>query len=259
MSEHNTNLTKMQGERLTRCRKYRNLTQQQLGDLCNFSKEYISQLEHGKKPIDYNKAMRFAEKMDVNPNFIMCKSDFIESSGHYDYDNYLDIDNCFLAFLRLFGFRIEFDVYNYLDSEKDRTIKRVPLEDMQGVSMGSTKTKYKDGDIIKDIMIKSVYVNDCKLSYPAFSFTIKRLYDYIEFTFDNMKNFIFDYDYSKAVVSADNNSICIGGAENQVAGFTREQLKDLASMGALFSIGDSEPQSFESFEKEITKISQNKQ
>lgn len=225
MSEHNKNLTKEQGKRLTRCRKYRNLTQKELGDACGYTDKYISQLEHGKKPIDYNKAMSFSKILNVNPAFIMCESDFIEVNGYYNFtDNFIDIDNSFLNFLRIYGFKIEFDVFNYLDSKKDRDIKRVPIEYLQGVSMGSTLTKYKDGDITKDIMIKNVYVNDCKVSYPAFAFTIKRIYDYIEFTFDSLKNFIFDFGYSEAIVSADNDSITIGGGENKKALY--DYLKD---------------------------------
>lgn len=234
MSEHNKNLTIMQGERLTRCRKYRNLTQKELGDACGYTDKYISQLEHGKKTIDYNKAMSFSKILNVNPAFIMCESDFIEVNSRYDFDNYIDIDNSFLHFLRLYGFEIEFDVYNYLDSEKDRIIKRVPIASLQGVSLGSTLTKCKDGDIIKDIMIKNVYVNDCKMSYPAFSFTIKRIYDYIEFTFDSLKSFIFDYDYSKAIVVSDEHSITLGGKEKEKE--TREKLiestkQELEKMG----------------------------
>lgn len=251
MSEHNKNLTKEQGERLTRCRKYRNLTQNELGDLCGYTDKYISQLEHGKKPIDYNKAMLFAEKMEINPHFIMCKSDFIENNSRYDFDNYIDIDNCFLHFLRVYGFNIEFDIYNYLDSEKDRTTKRVPIDSLQGVSLGSTLTKYKDGDVTKDIMIKKVYVNDSELSYPAFSFTIKRIYDFIEFTFDSLKSFIFDYEYSKAIVTADTTSITLGGDES--AKVEREKIIERNKL--LLSKAGID---FDTFNKEIQKKFKNK-
>lgn len=59
--------------RLKELRKAKGLTQEQFADIVGISQSYISDLEKGKKDIDFGLAARFAKVLGVKPYEIMPK------------------------------------------------------------------------------------------------------------------------------------------------------------------------------------------
>lgn len=57
--------------RLKELRKAKKLTQEQLADIVGISQAYISDIEKGKKDIDFSLAERFAKALNVKPYELM--------------------------------------------------------------------------------------------------------------------------------------------------------------------------------------------
>lgn len=57
--------------RLKELRKAKKLTQEQLADMVGISQAYISDIEKGKKDIDFSLAERFAKALNVKPYELM--------------------------------------------------------------------------------------------------------------------------------------------------------------------------------------------
>ena len=61
----------MIGKRIEELRKMKNMTQAQLGDLADISREQISRYEHGKNDPDFSTVVRLANALDVSVNSLL--------------------------------------------------------------------------------------------------------------------------------------------------------------------------------------------
>jgi len=55
------------GEQLRKLREARNLSQERLGELCNFNRLYIGRIERGERVISFEYMMRIAFILKVRP------------------------------------------------------------------------------------------------------------------------------------------------------------------------------------------------
>ena len=114
-------INKKRGKRLSECRNHRNMTQVQLAEICNISDKYLSMMECGQRPIDWDKAVLFSKALDVSASYIMCESDIASIGKQYhitDLENYGSTDRFFLWFLRSYCCQLRFIVvYPYEDNQ----------------------------------------------------------------------------------------------------------------------------------------------
>lgn len=193
----NENLNKLRGKRLSDCRKLRDLTQQELAEKSYLTVNYISMMENGKRSIDWDKAVLFAKILDVSADFIMCQSDIVDNTGKYqkalDEDTFGKCDSLFISFLESTGYKITFNVVKSRD--KDKNPIRASLDQLSCFCLSDSHCKYTSQDKTSEVLITEVYINGVTISYGAFVFLINRIYDYLRFTLDNIKDFKFDFDY----------------------------------------------------------------
>lgn len=71
------------GERIRECRADRGLTQKGLAETANYTKEFISALENGRKPLTVNAADILATALRVRPEYLLCK-DSIKTEAQYE-------------------------------------------------------------------------------------------------------------------------------------------------------------------------------
>jgi transcriptional regulator with XRE-family HTH domain len=55
------------GEQLRRLREARDLSQERLGELCDFNRQYIGRVERGERVISFEGMMRIAFSLKVRP------------------------------------------------------------------------------------------------------------------------------------------------------------------------------------------------
>lgn len=72
----NEELNKKRGLRLKECRTNAHLTQHDLSDSSNFSKQHISYIECGKRSMSYEAAVIFSKILGVNKEYLLCESDY---------------------------------------------------------------------------------------------------------------------------------------------------------------------------------------
>lgn len=205
------------GRRLYSCIKKKGLKEGTFAEKVNYTEKYISDLVVGRKKIDWNKAVLFADILDVNPAYIMCETDIIRKGKEYiptDLQSFGAQDNLFLQFLMAAGHSIVFHVVKLYDGKLPdikkinskafgkRTITDwkslqidVELSDLQNMCLSDPRCKYIDGDYTSEVIIQDVSFNGIRLSFGRFVFIINRLYDYMQFTLANIKEFMDDLDY----------------------------------------------------------------
>lgn len=180
-------LNTLRGKRLKECRKHRNLTQAQFAEKVNNSTNYISMLENGKRLINWDRAVEYGEILNVNPLYIMCKSDHIEKKKEFEKLKYGKTEDfLFLQYLSL-TYDIKFYVERISNKGKSDTIC-VGIDELDELSITDPiYCKLVEDDITYEAIIVSVEVDGIEMPYWWFAFTIVNLGKYIRSTFDNMK------------------------------------------------------------------------
>jgi transcriptional regulator with XRE-family HTH domain len=200
------NSNKKRGSRLKACREYRNLSQEKLAELVNVSTNYVSMLERGVRRIDLDKAVMFAEKLNVSTAFIMCETDIMlpnRKQNTFGLDEYGNIDLSFLRFIVAAGHDLVFHVVILYDGKQlskeeafgdtfiDLSSLNIDttLDNLIDVCLSDAHCKLQTGDTLSEVIIHEVTLDGVLMSFGSFAYTINRLYDYIDFTFDNIKSF----------------------------------------------------------------------
>ena len=208
------------GKRLKKCRNIKGLSTVQAGLKANYSESYISQLESGKKIVDRDKAQLFAELYSnipayrINPAFILCETDIMIIEEEKSISNNTIVKKAdieFLQYLMAAGHKLLFYVAPLRGGKKPKEKsygrytakiydfdKGVTLNQLKDVSLSDSHCKLCKGEMLSDVIIRSVMLDDLGYSFVDFAFTINRLYDYINFTLNNMTPFKLEYDSLKA-------------------------------------------------------------
>ena len=205
-------LNKRRGARLKECRRLREYTQEQFGEASGYNKGTIAAFENGRRSIDAEKAEVFAEILNVNPSYILCKSNIVEKktvTTPLDKDTYGNTDKLFLLWLTSMGYKLSFFVVKLFDGNKPIVKEKhgkqyadykalemeVPIDNIVDYCFSDSVCKIKEGDVISEAVFVSVKVNDALLSYGQFVFLVNRFYDYAAFTLDKLNSFKSDYEY----------------------------------------------------------------
>ena len=219
------NFDKNKGARLKVCREYRGYTQEALSELAEVSTNYISMLERGERSLDWNKAVKFSEILNVSPSFIMCESDLMtnDSRRHttLDIDTFGVVDIAFLNFLAVSGHDIIFHVINLFDGKKPN-IKKIggrdvddwdslhisaSLDELSSFCLSDPHCKLIKNEKESEVIIREIVFDGYAMTFGKFVYTINRLYDYIHFTLDSLKDFDNDLNLQKGYDLYINNEI----------------------------------------------------
>ena len=212
MKSENTddNSNKKRGSRLRECREYRNLTQEALSELVNVSTNYVSMLERGERPIDWDKAVKFSEALNVSPAFIMCETDIISIGSRQttlDLDTFGVSDLLFVKFLIAAGHDIIFHVVNLYDGKQPSKMEALgrtwdnwrslhidtTLDNLREFCLSDAHCKLQAGETLSEVIIHEVTLDGHTMTFGRFVYTVNRLYDYIHFTLESIKSFEDDY------------------------------------------------------------------
>lgn len=204
-------LNTLRGKRLKECRLLRDFTQDQFAEMVDNSVNYISMLENGKRLIDWNKAIEYAKILNVNPSYIMCKSDILQQGRKQetlDNEEFGNLDATFLQFLLLFGHTITFQVVKLYDHEDiaRRVLQNKPpfqieatLYQLREFSLSDYHCKLQKDETLSEVVIVGVLLDGVELSYGGFVFMIDHLYDYIGFTIDSIEHFKNEYNKTECL------------------------------------------------------------
>lgn len=116
-------------------------------------------------------------------------------------DTYQVIDSCLIRILELLNIHLTFKVLGIFDTENK--YYSLTFDSLNNFSLSNPCCYTIIDDVKKEIVITSVIINDStEMSFGVFKYTINRIYDYIQFTFEHIKDFQEDYKICDA-----NNSI----------------------------------------------------
>lgn len=76
MAKAKGNINKKQGIRLSEFRKDKNITQEKLAELSNYSVQTISGIENGSRRMTLESASIFAKTLGVRTEYLMCEDDY---------------------------------------------------------------------------------------------------------------------------------------------------------------------------------------
>lgn len=196
---------KKRGIRLRECREYRKITQETFAEMVDKTPNYISMLERGERQIDWNKAVEFAEVLEVSPSFIMCETDIMikgKKRETLDFDVFGEMDLLFVRFLVADGHNIVFHVINLYDGQEppERQLHETTyydwralyidasIDDLREFCLSDAHCKLQQNETLSEVIIIEVTVDGYKMTYGRFVYMVNRLYDFIRFSVDNSKN-----------------------------------------------------------------------
>lgn len=216
-TEKEKELNKIKGKRLKECRG--KMRQSVLAEKLGYTANYISMMENGDRPIDWNKAVEIAKILNVNPAYIMHQSDFMypTNPGNSPYHYASSGNDCtisilgsedrtdfyFLNFLILLGYEIRFDVV-FIQNATMHPIE-CRISDLYKFSLIDEKCIVKDAEnaVMHECVIKAVRVDDMELSYSEFCFLIHRIYAHIEYTLNGIRSLKEDfYDLKMSAIKS---------------------------------------------------------
>lgn len=200
-TEKEKELNKIKGKRLKECRG--KMQQSVLAEKLGYTANYISMMENGDRPIDWNKAVEIAKILNVNPAYIMHQSDFMypTNPGNSPY-HCNSSDDCtisiigsedrtdfyFLNFLISLGYEIRFNVV-FIQNTMMHPIE-CRIADLYKFSFWDERCIVKDAEtaVMHECLIKAVRVDDMELSYSEFCFLLHRMYAHIRFTLNGIRS-----------------------------------------------------------------------
>lgn len=204
-------LNKKRGKRLQECRNIKGMTQQELADLSGYAHpNSISQLETGERELTWDKAIPLADALDVQADFLMCKTDLVTPIPRYsslaqnDFDS---VDSLFIKTLISKGIHISFVGYTEVESEGEIHITDMNKFVKFSLSVPDSCVILSSTGEQKEFIIQFAMIGTLKISIGKLLFIINRLYDYIDFTFSNLSQFCSDLELCSATDSMVNSSI----------------------------------------------------
>lgn len=99
----------LQGSRLKECRIERHLTQEQLAEFANLSKQHISYVECGKRSLSLATARTVAKILKVRESYLLCEDEFKTDSERYIKEVHDDnhITKCLFNLLEALGYAVK--------------------------------------------------------------------------------------------------------------------------------------------------------
>lgn len=125
MPKKKSNINQEQGIRLSNARKRRNVTQEKLAELSNYSVQTISGIENGTRRMTLESANIFAEALVIRAEYLNGKDDFMEYSELYAYKqdkSYKEID-ALETLINSFGYNYEWVEPEFKSNEKECPVK----------------------------------------------------------------------------------------------------------------------------------------
>ena len=209
-TENDSELNKKRGLRLKECREYRKLTQEKFAEEYGKSTTYLSMLECGQRTINWNKAQELADILSVNPAYIMLESDNMLRGQHSrGYEEFGSIDESFIRFLIASEHTISFCVVVLYDGKKpnEKTLSngltvtdwnslklKVQMNDLKEFSLSDNHCMLQTENGLSECLITDVCIDGTTMTYGHFVYHIYRLYDYINFTINSLKDFEADIE-----------------------------------------------------------------
>lgn len=195
-------IQKKQGMRLKECREWRELSQQEIAEIVGYDVKYISMLETGARPIDWDKAYKFADALSVNPEYIMCRSDNLAKKHTFEHSAYASIDSTIMQLIICNNHEIQFvciPYYQTTDAEKkEKLILNYSHNAFEHFSFDNPICQFNDGETIRELIIEEVIIDNKRISFAHFAFVCTQINDYVDFTINRLYNSQFDYDMFRA-------------------------------------------------------------
>lgn len=195
-TKDNRILYQKRGERLKACREIRRMTQQELADRVGYSNaSMISYFENGNKKnhLNENNVQRIAEVLNVNPGYLLCKSDNPKPSASglpllYEYVNHIThtdtTDISFLQFLSHGDYSISLQVYKKHDTSEERLT--VTLDQITSFIISNPLVTVSINNTSFEAIVDSITVDGEELSFGEFCTVMYQIYDYIHYVFENI-------------------------------------------------------------------------
>lgn len=119
----------LQGNRLKECRLERHLTQEQLAEAANLSKQHISYVECGKRSLSLDTVRSIAKILKVRESYLLCEDEFKTDSDQYIKEVHDDnhITKCLFNLLEALGYSVKKKAATYKDID---TGELIDLEDL---------------------------------------------------------------------------------------------------------------------------------
>lgn len=223
-----TELEKMIGKRVKECRNAAGITQQELADKCDFKsgESYISTIENGTNPLSYKAAEKIGTALGVSADYLMFKTDRKHPRSMYG-ETYFTEDQKFLECLLQRAYDIKASVI--LIYEEKQPKKLVSINEIDGFDFGDPHCKYRTPVSVHEAIITDISVNGFQMPFYIFCFIMEMMYNYIDYTLDNIHTFAEQFFAHHAGNLATENEI----SESFPAGESSPQnlLKSLVKQG----------------------------
>lgn len=160
MKKIDTEFNKKTGERVRQCREAKRLTRKQLGELVHISAQHIYNIETGRRGLSMENAVLFAPILGVSVAYLLCKSDYPDSSSMVNdlFGKYEDIEDAvtelFSLWLKFEGFRISRTVF---EMHTDNTIE-VSFDKNTEIIQGGIEVWAESGNLTKSERNDNAYV-----------------------------------------------------------------------------------------------------
>lgn len=192
VSKNKNDYNKKCGERLKECRELRGFTQSQLAEKVGFSSSnYISMIERGVRKIDSDKAILFANALNVSYDYIMCKSDHVNQCC---IDESVSVPShvFLIKYISSLGYDIKFNIVKLY--EKGQPKLTVTLDKLKNFSFLSANCVLVMNDSESEVIITDVDISNENLSFGEFVFTMHQIRGYLIFLLENIRNTQQDLD-----------------------------------------------------------------
>ena len=189
-TESNTELRIKKGLRLKECREDKNLTQEELAKLCNYSrKQYIYSFEHGVRDITPNHAHDFAKILNVNEKYLLHETDMKESIDPLtigDPDT-TTIENEIIKCFLMLGCSINAFITPLINDNSEKEI--VNIQELKGLDFDKVLCRYEKNGEIREVYITDIQIDNKIFPYKAFRMLVYYVKDMIELSLNNFNHF----------------------------------------------------------------------
>jgi transcriptional regulator with XRE-family HTH domain len=174
------NINKEQGMRLSKIRKSRNITQERLAELTNYSVQTISGIETGSRRMTLESASIFAKHLGVRLEYLMCQDDYptVLDLYHKEIDTEKGNDNSLDNIIKLLSYQIKY--------AKSETTYSALCETYSKISATDKNIPFifhpDNPDTFNDLVIMTdSNLRECIISLDKFVAFKKEIIEFIEF------------------------------------------------------------------------------
>ena len=254
------------GNRLKTARKAAGLTQQQLAESAGYEHyNSISMFESGKRPLDWDKAIALSKALNVSAAYLMGETDSMDDSMTWrilDSETFGITDKLFMFFLESRGYKVFFNCIFVLETRNDNYANGfVEYEDIPRHKVPLSEISFCLSDIqatvtnetgTHEAFIESVTVNEHTIPYGDFVSFIDRIYDFVFFNIDKIKEYTSCNDYYTAWIRNDVSEIAYGiKSESDLKKFAKHHGLEVYSSEEFFELQGYSEEQKEQFRKNL--------